>query len=887
MGSKCRSVSAIIILAAILIATGVCVFASTWSTYHYDHRRIGVTTQENLDAGNLKLIWTFPRYDNFGTGMISDAVVDVPSSPNNGWELTGNWSGRGSLPNPPSDYYGNDFRYAVTVNYPHEPTATAIWRLPAGSPVGSYSIQVYFPSSGGDTTNASNARYTVHHANGAITYKIDQRDGGGWITLGTGTFTLDADSYVELTNVIDRDPNDRTEYIVCADAVRFIPQLDMEIYSSPTAADLTDPTNPTSSIPFVWIGTVEGPMASGAPDTDDSDEFGAVYCVYSYNDNDITTTDPENDDSFWNNYKVQSVGTAKWRYPAGGRFDASGKTPNNRSPLEGPIGRLGNGMGGVFSAPTYIPERNLVVFGGMDGQVYCVRATNGELVWKGPGVTIPEEGNASGLWNERDNRFDAFGGSFLYAPCTTDTGGAAKIEYNILGTSSDPGTDANRGENGHMYAIYAWMPARDPATEVDGNGNPILRSRDATYTITFDGTQTRTIRIDQRDSTDPNIGSGMSSNPNAGKWVRLGSSYWNPRKVTLTTETQIASQINEELGNGDTITRVVVADAIMVVPEDIGPFSYSTPVYDGVNSVYIGNTNGRVYSLNIANGRLNWTYPKVQTKRSISMSNPQDAAASPFGSIVSSPALNFYGSSTGIGSRKLVVSSMDGKVYCLSNLSAGENGVELEWQYSAASRWGTGAQNEQELFSASPVIDGNEVYVPSTGGRMHAIDLQDGNCLWVSPDSADNSVPLSPFRYSTPAVYDNRVVCGSTGGMVYRFDPNNGQIDETLDVRLYSPIQGAIAVDGNHMYISTMDGSIWWVDRNTGNAPANGRAGYTNLGQLFSSPAVANTYVYVGSGNGRLYAFSDEAFGGMWVGGGKEGYRDVPATEQDAASVNP
>ena len=68
------------------------------------------------------------------------------------------------------------------------------------------------------------------------------------------------------------------------------------------------------------------------------------------------------------------------------------------------------------------------------------------------------------------------------------------------------------------------------------------------------GTTTQEVKVDQDDPT------------NQGKWVQLGGSYFNVSQVALSNLSASTTAVS------------VVADAVMIVPDTIGAFSYSTPV---------------------------------------------------------------------------------------------------------------------------------------------------------------------------------------------------------------------------------------------------------------------------------------------------------------------
>lgn len=972
MRSKTSCILAIAL--SVLFLTSNIVFAQQsidWGTYHFDglHKGVIGNPPPPLEGGRIGLVWTFPRTD---VAQITGGMTFDNDAPSPTVQVTGTWKNKADLKDAPTDFFQDNLAdaegyywapvvKASDVNDGKASPSTVRWTIPDTVTVPrAFKVQTWVPTSkgyddDGPKTHHSSVRVTVKSQKGIYTFPVDQRDGGHWSTIRLEPFMLAAGDYIEVSNVIsdseydaiadeDFPLSDRTKtpnIIVCADAVRLVTDTGVEIYSSPTTGKLGSGTDQFAA---VWTTTIESSVASKAEGVKD---FGAIYGVYS--DNYTVKFDDAVDPLEWDKPQVKRVGTAIWRYPRGGAYDDPTRLPKDRDPIEGPIGRIGN-VGGIFSSPTLIQYTDpssgtthiAVVTAAMDGQVYCIKADDGQLLWKGPGVTISEPSSQSGWIAEEglpDGRYDAFGGSFLRADATSTHDDANSITYDIAATHSDPAADADKGEYGHAYSIYAWIPA-----QIAGDAS---RVSDAAYKITYgkpdaeDNYQEAWVRIDQRGPNDPSANPDSANpdnaylptpdDPSAGRWVKLGDSYWNPRKVELSTQSEM-----EDISN-----KVVVADAIMVVPSDVGPFSYSSVVWDGRpsgGSVYVGGVNGRVYALdaypttpyadylNSKATNLRWTFPRAQIKNPASHTDdPPTIAFEPLGDIVAAPA--FVGSGDKSTDR-LVIASMDGNVYCLKNLDADETRVELAWVYDSAEGYAIPSgdvpePSDREAFSSSPVINGDRVYVASTGGRLHALYLaaqvdSDGKPLsqriWMYPDSTKSQVPLPPFRYSTPAVLTfagdpfPRIYCGNTSGKVLGFkdegtkcsvlidDPENPDQFEFRAPNYGAPIQSSVAIDNGdswtgNMYCGTMgtgegeDGSIMWANKRTGFSitdPLNfsrtnlwDYSGYTNVGSVFSSPALGNGYMYVGTGKGRLFAFSSTAFGGEYVGGGKDGKKDV------------
>ncbi len=70
---------------------------------------------------------------------------------------------------------------------------------------------------------------------------------------------------------------------------------------------------------------------------------------------------------------------------------------------------------------------------------------------------------------------------------------------------------------------------------------------------------------------------------------------------------------------------------------------------------------------------------------------------------------------------------------------------------------------------ATPVADGNTIYLPTTNDTMYAIDTGTGNIKWKYASGSD----LSPLA-SSPTVFNGNVYYASTGGHVYCLNKTTG-----------------------------------------------------------------------------------------------------------------
>jgi outer membrane protein assembly factor BamB len=216
--------------------------------------------------------------------------------------------------------------------------------------------------------------------------------------------------------------------------------------------------------------------------------------------------------------------------------------------------------------------------------------------------------------------------------------------------------DARGGSTGDgwAYAIYAWMPP--------------MRSGEAArttvkYIINHQGS---------KDSVDVKINQALPENQ--GRWVKIGSSYFNVDFVTM-----------------------------MIVPDTIGPFGYCSPIADVgaplekypttegtynaigggdilADHIYVVTSNGRALSF-AAGGSdksevdpdrkclVEWVYPAIRTSKSVTGSGTDDMPS--MGQIGASPA--YYDGPTG---KLLFIAGYDGKVHCVNAI----NGEKM-WIY--------------------------------------------------------------------------------------------------------------------------------------------------------------------------------------------------------------
>jgi outer membrane protein assembly factor BamB/uncharacterized membrane protein YoaK (UPF0700 family) len=174
---------------------------------------------------------------------------------------------------------------------------------------------------------------------------------------------------------------------------------------------------------------------------------------------------------------------------------------------------------------------------------------------------------------------------------------------------------------------------------------------------------------------------------------------------------------------------------------------------------------------------------------------------------------------------------------------------------------------------ASPAVADGVVYIGSTDGKLYAFDAAGVTGCSGSPKTC---APLwtgstTDIIFSSPAVANGVVYVGSNDGKLYAFDATgvtgcNGSPKTCTPLwtgATGSYIEDSPAVANGVVYIGSDDNKLYAFDA-AGATGCSGSpktctplwTGATGNYIRFSSPAVANGVVYVGSDDNKLHAFS-------------------------------
>jgi len=226
---------------------------------------------------------------------------------------------------------------------------------------------------------------------------------------------------------------------------------------------------------------------------------------------------------------------------------------------------------------------------------------------------------------------------------------------------------------------------------------------------------------------------------------------------------------------------------------------------------------GRVYVLNASTGKLIWT-----AQSSYAIDGVYNYVTTPF---VSSP-IAYNG--------KVFIGSNDGKLYALN-----KNTGEKIWSF----------QTEGSVVS-SPIVYKDTVFFGSWDGKLYALSVDNGEIKW--------SLATGWGVVSTPIVLDETVYFGSLDNNFYAVDIENGEIKWFFTAE--AAIQSSPLIYGGLIFFGC-DG-VYVLNASTGKLIWTAQSSYAIDGvynyvttPFVSSPIAYNGKVFIGSIDGKLYAF--------------------------------
>jgi outer membrane protein assembly factor BamB len=276
-------------------------------------------------------------------------------------------------------------------------------------------------------------------------------------------------------------------------------------------------------------------------------------------------------------------------------------------------------------------------------------------------------------------------------------------------------------------------------------------------------------------------------------------------------------------------------------------FQSSPAIVDGV--IYFGTGEGVLYALDAETGTARWTFETADT-------------------IHSSPA---------VADGTVYFGNMESRLYAVD----ADTG-EPRWHYQA----GTDSNSfNQHGLQSSPAVANGRVYIGGRDGGVHVVDAQTGEAVWKfdtsmswvlgSPAVAGNSIyfgtsdtsklyavdattgePLFSTSsetciFSSPAIVGETVYVGTCGGVLFAIDAVSGETRWSFRTEAHELDRpGVLNPDG------TWDPAKVFAGEYTFENATAAVERILDLGAFLSSPVLHDGVLYVGSGDGHLYALA-------------------------------
>ena len=189
----------------------------------------------------------------------------------------------------------------------------------------------------------------------------------------------------------------------------------------------------------------------------------------------------------------------------------------------------------------------------------------------------------------------------------------------------------------------------------------------------------------------------------------------------------------------------------------------------------------------------------------------------------------------------------DGRVYFPSKnimYAVDANSGELIWKAPD----GEPSDNQIPTITATPLVNGDILYVPTGDGRLTAYNATDGTV--ITAFKTDQAIRCSPIL-----IGDN-LIFGSDDDYLYCLDARSLQLkwkasDGRKDLRLSDDIVGSPCFTNGVIYLTTLDLKLWAFNADNGRFLWSQRVLSPTLGV---SPVSHNGRIYLASGS-NMYQF--------------------------------
>ena len=272
----------------------------------------------------------------------------------------------------------------------------------------------------------------------------------------------------------------------------------------------------------------------------------------------------------------------------------------------------------------------------------------------------------------------------------------------------------------------------------------------------------------------------------------------------------------------------------------------------GLNKVFIGSENGKIYALDAQTGAVLW---QQNIKGEVI-----NAPAFESGLVVVNSASGIMKALDAENGEEVWKIEQDVPALTLRGISApvlasggvligtGKGGVDVYLLNNGQQGWSseigeaTGSTELERVIDvdSAPVVFGDKVYAVSSRGYLAAIDLQSGRILWKRQYSS----------YRKISIYRNTIFLTNLRGHVYAIDRVNG-IERWSNLALANRgVTGPVIVD-DYVVVGDFEGYLHWIDQESGEIVARHEVDGSGI---HATPTVVDDIIYAQSRDGDLQA---------------------------------
>ena len=256
----------------------------------------------------------------------------------------------------------------------------------------------------------------------------------------------------------------------------------------------------------------------------------------------------------------------------------------------------------------------------------------------------------------------------------------------------------------------------------------------------------------------------------------------------------------------------------------------SSPAVAG-GRVHFASYDGNFYTLDAASGKLLWKFATQGERR---FAGRHLHGALPAAEVMPDP-FDVFLSSPALAADLVYFGSGDGNVYALEAASG-----KLRWSFHTGN-----------VVHASPALADGLLYVGSWDSYFYALDAATGQMRWRFKTGEDPEVNNQVGIQSSAVVAGDTVYFGCRDSNLYALDARSGAKRWAFSNK-GSWVVGSPAVRDGRVYFATSDSGLLQVLEAGSGAPVFSLS--FNHWPMFSSPALAGHYLYIGSDMGKLLA---------------------------------